>query len=286
MTVCKKGIAMKFLTSILILLLCASCSCVGSHEISEQTGVDGSEFQLRVENTMDSLLSDKSLQVYVEDSQMLSQAFSLSEQAAGALYKLTEFSEMVEWREIEVNELDIPQSAIYGSTAESGSFIFPLSESKADIIFLDSEEKVLFAAVNSGSVEVNGNFKERILSWFSVNEACIDRVSIPDTALSPIADLPALIMEKYASQLLSLSSINNYAITDIEVRTIKDVYEQDDKITFNVDYAVKPNNIDFSDWYAGAGGEPLTGEYEGWLLLSKEIVATYEADSKLWTCKR
>lgn len=281
-----KSVFMKVLLYILIFLLCTSCSSTGPDKFPEQTEADGGEFQLKVENTMDSLLSDESLQVCAKESQMLSPAFSLSEQAAGVLKKLIEFSEMVEWTEIEVNEVDIPQSAIYGSTAGSGSFVIPLSESKADIIFLDPEETVTFAAVNSGSDEVNGTFRERILSWFSVNEVSIDRVSIPGIALSQISDLPALIMEKYGSQLLSMSAINDYAITCFEVRSTKDIYEQDGEITFYAEYAVKPKNIDFSDWYAGGGGEPLTGEYDGWLLLSKEIVVTYDADNDVWICKK
>lgn len=58
--------------------------------------------------------------------------------------------------------------------------------------------------------------------------------------------------------MIFMSAINDYTVTYFEVRSIKDIYEQDGEITFYTEYAVKPKNIDFSDWYAGGGGEPLT----------------------------
>lgn len=192
----------------------------------------------------------------------------------------------VTWEPLETFTLADDESAIYCGTGTSGYIVFPLDKNEADIILLNESAEPIMAVKNIDGSELETPFRDRVKSWFSVSEVSISQIHVPND--SAIEDLPVRVMELYCVQFRNLSSINPYSITNIEVFSIGEIEFQKNGtvIRFSVEYAVKPVNLDFPDWWAGGAIELLENEYSGWLMLSKEISLRLDTIRNRWDCLR
>lgn len=279
-----------------LVILCSSCSRttssspIGSEpkQPSEHIGTIPTEESVspNIGALVDTVVSSAETAIaHAEDEISTFPSFEVTERAGNALKALLEENAMTEWKEVEVDPSTIKPPFVCVTNPDVGTIIFLLDHLDADIVVVDSKENITAIVQNVGDNSINGTFNDRIRSWFSVNEISIEHVVLDEGPSSPAEELSSRIMELYCERILGISSINAYAASEIEVFSTSVVEQSDEKkFIFLAEYAVKPMNLEFSDWYSGNGAVPLSDSYEGWLLLSKEVTAEYDEVSHCWTC--
>ncbi len=222
--------------------------------------------------------------VHMEDRTNAYPEFDVTESAGNALKALVEENEMTVWQEVEIESVTIEPPFICVLDSEGEAVLFLLDQPAIDIVEMDANGKVVALARNIGDDSINGTFIDRIQSWFSVNEISIEHIVLDERSSISSAEISDKVMEMYCKWLVNISSINPYSVSAAEVLSTSIVEQLDEKkFVFLGEYAVKPNHIEFSDWYSGQGAEPMSNAYEGWLLLHREITSEYNEDSHCWT---
>lgn len=277
-----------------LVILCSSCSRptssspIGSEpkQPSEHIGTVSTEESVSpsIGVLVDTVVSSAEAAVaYVEDEISAYPSFAVTERAGNALKALLEENAMTEWKEVEVDPSTIKPPFVCVTNPDVGTIIFLLDHLDADIVAVDAKENITAIVKNVGDNSINGTFNDRIRSWFSVNEISIENIVLDESPLIPAAEISGKIMELYCERMMSVSNINPYSVSDVEVFRTSIVAQANEKrFVFLAEYAVKPNNIEFSDWYSGQGAEPLSDPHEGWLLLCREVTASYDENSHSW----